>query len=69
MNRLPQKEPSGVSALNFLVASSPQPIAAGVSGLLLRRFRYPLVLPLAAVLFAIAGVLVRLPLENRAPSQ
>ena len=39
MNRLPQKEPSGVSALNFLVASSPQPIAAGVSGLLLRRFR------------------------------
>ena len=59
MNRVPEKERSGVSALNFLVASSTQAIAAGVSGLLLRRFRYALVLPLAAVLFVIAGVLVR----------
>jgi hypothetical protein len=36
--------------------------------LLLRRFGYPPVLMLAAVLCAIAGVLVRLLLANRAPA-
>jgi MFS family permease len=67
MDSVPEKERSGVSALYFLVASSVQAIAAGVSGLLLRRFGYPPVLLLAAVLCAIAGVLVRLLLENRTP--
>ena len=67
MDSVPERERSGVSALYFLVASSVQAIAAGVSGLLLRRFGYPPVLLLAAVLCAIAGVLVRLLLENRPP--
>jgi MFS family permease len=65
MDCVPEKERSGVSALYFLVASSVQAIAAGVSGLLLRRFGYPPVLILAAVLCAMAGVVVRLLLENR----
>jgi MFS family permease len=65
MDSVSEKERSGVSALYFLVASSVQAIAAGVSGLLLRRFGYPPVLLLAAVLCAIAGLLVRLLLENR----
>jgi len=68
MDCVPERERSGVSALYFLVASSVQAIAAGVSGLLLRRFGYPPVLMLAAVLCAIAGVLVRLLLANRAPA-
>jgi MFS family permease len=67
MDCVPESERSGVSALYFLVASSAQAIAAGVSGLLLRRFGYPPVLMLAAVLCAIAGVLVRLLLANRTP--
>jgi MFS family permease len=65
MECVPESERSGVSALNFLVASSAQAIAAGLSGLLLRRFGYPPVLMLAAVLCAIAGVLFRLLLGNR----
>jgi MFS family permease len=65
MDSVAEPQRGGVSALYFLVASSTQAIAAGVSGLLLRRFGYPPVLLLAAVLCAIAGVLVRLLLENR----
>jgi len=67
MDRVPERERSGVSALNFLVASSTQAIAAGLSGLLLRRFGYPPALLLAAALCAIAGVLFRVLLENRTP--
>ncbi len=66
MDRVSESERSGVSALNFLVASSAQAIAAVVSGLLLRRFGYPPVLMLAAALCAIAGVLVRLLNESAA---
>jgi MFS family permease len=65
MECVPERERSGVSALNFLVASSAQAIAAVLSGVLLRRFGYPPVLMLAAVLCAIAGMLVRLLLANR----
>lgn len=65
MDRVPGSQRSGVSALYFLVSSSTQAIAAVVSGVLLRRFGYPPVLLLAAVLCAVAGVLVRLLLENR----
>ena len=65
MDSVPESERGGVSALYFLVVSSVQAIAAGVSGLLLRRFGYPPVLLLAAVLCAIAGILVRLLVANR----
>jgi hypothetical protein len=47
MDSVPEKQRSGVSALYFLVASTMQAIAAGISGLLLRRFGYPPVLLLA----------------------
>jgi MFS family permease len=66
MDCVSESERSGVSALNFLVASGAQAIAAVVSGLLLRRFGYPPVLMLAAALCAIAGVLVRLLNESGA---
>ncbi len=67
MDSVPEKQRSGVSALYFLVASTMQAIAAGISGLLLRRFGYPPVLLLAALLCAIAGVLIRLLLAKRTP--
>jgi MFS family permease len=60
MDAVPERERSSLSALNFLVASSVQAIAAVVSGMLLRRLGYPTVLLIAALLCAIAGVLVRL---------
>jgi len=65
MDCVPECERSGVSALNFLVASSAQAIAAGISGVLLRRLGYPPVLMLAAVLCAVAGILVRSLLAKR----
>jgi MFS family permease len=65
MDCVPESERSGVSALNFLVASGTQAIAAVLSGVLLRRFGYPPVLLLAATLCAIAGILVRLLLAKR----
>jgi predicted MFS family arabinose efflux permease len=65
MDSVPVSQRSGVSAANFLVASSAQAVAAAISGVLLRRFGYPPVLMLAAVLCAIAGILVRLLLADR----
>jgi predicted MFS family arabinose efflux permease len=65
MDCVPESERSGVSALNFLVASSAQAIAAVASGLLLRRFGYPPVLMIAAMLCTIAGILVRWLLADR----
>jgi len=65
MDCVPESERSSVSALNFLVASVAQGIAAVISGVLLRHFGYPPVLLLAAALCAIAGILVRLLLANR----
>jgi MFS family permease len=59
MESVPESERSGVSALNFLVASSTQAVAAVISGVLLRRLGYPTVLVLAAVVCAIAGILIR----------
>jgi len=65
MDCVPESGRSNVSALNFLVASVAQGIAAVISGILLRHFGYPPVLLLAAALCAIAGILVRLLLANR----
>lgn len=65
MDCVPESERSGVSALNFLVASVVQAIAAIISGVLLRRFGYPPVLLLAAIVCAVAGVLIRLLLVDR----
>jgi MFS family permease len=64
MDCVSESDRSGVSALNFLVSSAAQAIAAVLSGVLLRRFGYPPVLMLAATLCAIAGVLVRLLLKT-----
>ncbi len=65
MDCVPESERGGVSAWNFLVASGAQAIAAGISGVLLRRLGYPPVLMLAAVLCGIAGLLVRVLLAKR----
>ncbi len=65
MDCVPESGRSNVSALNFLVASVAQGIAAVISGILLRHFGYPPVLLLAAALCAIAGILVRLLLADR----
>ena len=65
MDAVPESERSGVSALNFLVASIVQAIAAVISGMLLPRLGYAPVLLIAAVLCAIAGLLVRLLLAKR----
>lgn len=66
MDAVPEDEQSDVSALNFLVSSVMQAVAAVVSGMLLRRWGYPPVLLIAAALCALAGLLVRLLLGNRA---
>jgi MFS family permease len=65
MESVPESERNGASALNFLVASCAQAIAAVTAGVLLRRFGYPPVLLLAAVLCALSGILVRWLLEPR----
>lgn len=67
MDAVPQHERSSVSALNFLVSSIVQAVAAVISGLLLRRWGYPPVLLIAAALCALAGLLVRMLAGNRAP--
>lgn len=59
MDCVPESERSALSSWNFLVASCAQAIAAVISGMLLRRFGYSLVLILAAVVCAISGLLVR----------
>lgn len=66
MDAVPDHERSGVSALNFLVSSIVQAVAAVVSGMLLRRWGYPPVLLIAAGLCALAGLLLRVLLANRA---
>jgi MFS family permease len=65
MDSVPEGERSGVSAMNFLVASCAQAVAAVVSGMLLRRLGYPPVLLIAAALCAISGILIRLLLARR----
>jgi MFS family permease len=59
MDSVPEAERGSVSALNFLVASCAQAIAAVISGMLLRRLGYPPVLLIAAALCAVAAVLIR----------
>lgn len=59
MDAVPDNERSGVSALNFLVSSIMQAVAAVISGMLLQRWGYPPVLLIAAALCALAGLLVR----------
>lgn len=66
MDAVPEDEQSGVSALNFMVSSVMQAVAAVVSGMLLRCWGYPPVLLIAAAVCALAGLLVRLLLGNRA---
>jgi predicted MFS family arabinose efflux permease len=65
MDGVPEEQRGGVSALNFLVASIVQAIAAVVSGMLLRRLGYPPVLLIAAALCALSGLLVRALVDNR----
>jgi MFS family permease len=60
MNQVSQRERSGASALNYLVAFAAQAVAAFGAGLLLERFGFGAVLAGAAALAAIAATTFRL---------
>lgn len=60
MDCVPASHRSGASAINFLVASSAQAIAAAAAGALIQRLGYPPVLIIAAILCVAAAALFRL---------
>jgi predicted MFS family arabinose efflux permease len=64
MTRVAPTERSGASALNFLVISSANAIAAAAAGLSFARFGYPVVLAAIAGLALIAAFLFRTLLGN-----
>jgi MFS family permease len=64
MNHVAERERSGASALNFLVAFSAQAVAAFAAGALLDRFGYGWVLAGAAVLGGLAAALFSRVPEN-----
>jgi len=66
MSRVTERERSGASALNYLVAFSAQAVAALGSGRLLAHFGYGAVLAGAAVLAAAAAVLFQAFVNSRA---
>lgn len=59
MNQVGERERSGASALNYLVAFAAQAVAAFGAGLLLERFGFGAVLAGAAALAAIAAIAFR----------
>ncbi len=65
MNNVKERERSGASALNYLVAFSAQAVAAFGAGALLSRFGYGPVLAGAAVLAGSAAVLFRILITSR----
>ena len=67
MSRVTERERSGASALNYLVAFSAQAVAALGAGRLLARFGYGAVLVGAALLAAAAAVLFQTFVNSRAP--
>ncbi|MGO9009972.1 MAG: MFS transporter [Bryobacteraceae bacterium] len=66
MSRVAERERSGASALNYLVAFSAQAIAALAAGRLLAHFGYGVVLAGAAVLAAVAAGLFQAFVNSRA---
>jgi predicted MFS family arabinose efflux permease len=60
MDSVPETGRNTASALNFLVSSCAQALAAGVAGALVQRLGYPPVLVTAAFVCAIAALLFRL---------
>lgn len=59
MSRVASSERSGASALNFLVLSSANAVAAAAAGLSFAQFGYPVVLAVVAGLALVAAVLFR----------
>ncbi|MEO7146099.1 MAG: MFS transporter, partial [Bryobacteraceae bacterium] len=67
MDSVPEGERSGASALNFLVASMAQAVAAAAGGLLIARFGYSPVLVAAALISVLAAILFRTLLRGNPP--
>jgi predicted MFS family arabinose efflux permease len=68
MNRIEERERSGASSLNYLVAFGAQAVAAFGAGKLFTRFGYGWTLAGAAALAACAAALFRLLLPAREPT-
>jgi len=68
MDSVPAEERSEASALNFMVASSAQAVAAAVSGATIETVGYGTMLMLAAFVCGIAGLLFRTLLSGRRDS-
>jgi len=66
MNRISPAERNGASALNYLVISVSQSLAAAAAGASFTRFGYPAVLSVTAVVALAAAALSRLLLGNNA---
>jgi predicted MFS family arabinose efflux permease len=65
MSRVADSERAGASALNFLVISSSQALAAAVAGASFGRFGYPTVLAVIALVALGAAVVFRSTLDHR----
>src|SRR5205085_12177572 len=68
MDCVPTARRSGASAMNFMVASSAQALAAAVAGALIERRGYASVLVAAAILCVAAAVLFRMLVGARTPA-
>jgi predicted MFS family arabinose efflux permease len=68
MDAVPAGERSGASALNFLVASCAQAVAAACAGLVLDRLGYTPLLVAAAIICALAALLFRAQIMAPQPS-
>jgi len=68
MERVPAQERTGTSALNFLIVSGGQALAASAAGLAVRHYGYRPVLAFAAATAVSAALLVRALAEKRATS-
>ena len=64
MDSVPEEERSSASALNFMIASSAQAVAAAVSGAAIEKTGYGPMLILAACVCIVAGVLFRTLLKS-----
>jgi len=67
MDHASEEERGGAAALNILVLFAGQAIAAGISGMALRRFGYPAVLTTASLLAIVAGFCFRFALSRETP--
>ena len=67
MNKVTPSQRSGASAMNFLVVSLSQAIAAAAAGASFARFGYPVVLAAIAAIALIAALMFRVLLHDAAP--